>query len=231
MKKIAIIPARGGSKRIPKKNVIDFHGKPLIAYSIDAALNSELFDEVMVSTDDKEIRQVARDLGARIPFLRSKKNSDDFATSSEVITEVLADYERKEGKTFAHFCCIYATSPFLSVQKLIDSYAIFNASEATSLVTVVKYSFPPQRAFAIENGTLQYREPKNLNSRSQDLPPIYHDAGQFYWGDIPSFIESKSLVSTTAIPFIVPELEVQDIDNYEDLELAKMKFASYQKGT
>lgn len=230
MKKIAIIPARGGSKRIPRKNIIDFQGKPLIAYSIEAAQNSGLFDEVMVSTDDKEISQVASHYGARIPFYRTNKNADDFATTSEVITEVLEDYEQKYNQTFDHYCCIYATSLFLSSEKLIESYAKFSASGAASLIPVVKYSFPPQRAFIVEDGVLKYFEPTHINSRSQDLTPVYHDAGQFYWGKVRSFVETKLLVSEDAKPFIVPDLEVQDIDDYEDLELAKLKFIHAQKG-
>jgi pseudaminic acid cytidylyltransferase len=230
LKKIAIIPARGGSKRIPRKNIVDFHGKPLIAYSIEAAKKSGLFDEVMVSTDDKEISQVAIHYGASIPFFRSNKNADDFATTSEVIFEVLEDFEQKYNQIFDHFCCIYATSPFISSEKLIKSHAKFFTSHAASLIPVVKYSFPPQRAFVIEEGVLKYIKPNHINSRSQDLTPVYHDAGQFYWGKVQSFIETKLLVSEDAVPFIVPDIEVQDIDDYEDLELAKLKFIHAQKG-
>ncbi len=227
---IAIIPARGGSKRIPRKNIIDFLGKPIIAYSIEAALQANIFDEIMVSTDDEEIKEISLGYGARVPFMRSSKTSDDNATTSEVIAEVLTKYEDEEKSSFNKFCCIYPTSPFLNGKKLRESWLAFSKSNRNTLVPVVRYGFPPQRAFIIQNEMLRYVQPEKRNARSQDLPPIYHDAGQFYWCDKKYFRKYKTLVSEDAIPFILHELEVQDIDRYEDLELAKMKYTIVRKG-
>jgi pseudaminic acid cytidylyltransferase len=230
VKRIAIIPARGGSKRIPRKNIIEFHGKPIMAYSIEAALSSKLFDEVMVSTEDNEIQKIALKYGASVPFLRSARVSDDFATTADVIAEVLDNYTSKLGVDFDSFCCIYATAPFVTAQKLSEAHELYAGAGAGSLVTVVKYGFPPQRAFTIIDGRLGYIDPENRNTRSQDLTPIYHDAGQFYWGVVSQFRDNRSLVSEDALPFIVPETEVQDIDDLIDLELAKLKFIQIYKG-
>jgi len=228
MKNIAIIPARGGSKRIPRKNIKDFLGKPIIAYSIEAALQSKLFSEVMVSTDDEEIKGVAEKYGANVPFMRSKKNSDDFATTVDVLVEVINDYQEKLNKIFDNVCCIYPTAPFVTPEKLIDAYKIFTEKAAYSLIPVVKFSYPPQRAFIIKNGFLKYREPQYINSRSQDLEPIYHDAGQFYWIKNLFFLMNRSLISSQTLPFIVSEREVEDIDDEEDWSLAKLKYESFK---
>ena len=224
LKNIAIIPARGGSKRIPRKNIKDFHGKPIIAYSIDAAIKSELFDEVMVSTDDKEIALVAKKYGASVPFMRSAKNSDDYATTADVLIEVINDYKEKLNKTYDNVCCIYPTAPFVTPRKLINSYKIFIEKGADSLIPVVKYSYPPQRSFILKGVFLKYREPKYINSRSQDLDPIYHDAGQFYWVKKDTLLKNKSLYSNKTIPFEMSEIEVQDIDNEYDWFLLEMKY-------
>ncbi len=224
MKKIAIIPARGGSKRIPRKNIRDFLGKPIIAYSIEAALKSKLFDEVMVSTDDNEIAGVSNKYGASIPFIRSKKNSDDFSTTADVLLEVLDQYRERE-KVFEYFCCIYPTALFVTSQKIRDSFKILLEEKTDSIIPVVKFSYPIQRAFRLnKKGNLEYLWQENINKRSQDLESSFHDAGQFYWKEVNTFLESKQLVSKTTFPLIVPELEVQDIDSENDWKLAEIKF-------
>jgi len=223
-KNIAIIPARGGSKRIPRKNIRDFLGKPIIAYSIEAALQSQLFDEVMVSTDDEEIAEVAKNYGAKIPFMRSKKNANDFATTADVLIEVIEEY-KKLGKEFDYLCCIYPTAPFVTDQKLKDSFNLMIKERADSVIPVVKFSYPIQRAFRINTEQkLEYIYPENINKRSQDLEPAYHDAGQFYWIDIKTFHKSKNLVTENSLPFILSEMEVQDIDSEGDWFLSTLKY-------
>ena len=167
MRRIAIITARGGSKRIPKKNIKVFCGKPIIVYSIEAAIGSGLFDEVMVSTDSEEIAEVARQHGAKVPFLRSEKTSDDYATTVDVIKEVLSEYE-KQGKTFDLFACIYPTAPFLTADVLKDAMKELERVGADALVPVVQFSFPPQRAFVIRDGFLKYEFPEYEKARSQE---------------------------------------------------------------
>ncbi|MHB2153626.1 pseudaminic acid cytidylyltransferase [Calditrichota bacterium GD2] len=224
MTKIAIIPARGGSKRIPRKNIKDFLGKPIIAYSIGAALKSELFDEVMVSTDDKEIAEVAQRYGAKVPFMRSKKNADDFATTTDVLLEVLEEYKKRD-REFVYLCCIYPTAPFVTEEKLQHSFNLMVEKNADSVIPVVRFSHPIQRALRIkENKNLEYIYPENMNKRSQDLEPAYHDAGQFYWIKIKSFLKNKFLITSKTVPFVTSEMEAQDIDNEIDWEMAKIKY-------
>lgn len=225
MSSIAIITARGGSKRIPKKNIKEFCGKPIIAYSIEAALNSKLFEEVMVSTDSEEIAEVARRYGANVPFMRSAKNSDDFATTADVLTEVLQEYA-KRGKHFDTMCCIYPTAPFVTAEKLNDAYNKFIKSKADMLQPVVAFSFPPQRAFLIQDRKLVYKYPECAPMRSQDLENWYHDAGQFYLYKVSSFLKSEKPGQTLVrIPFEISEMEVQDIDNITDWQLAELKYS------
>ena len=178
MKAIAIITARGGSKRIPKKNIRDFCGKPILAYSIEAALQAGVFDTVMVSTDSEEIARVALAYGAEVPFYRSEKTSGDYATTNDVLLEVLAEYE-KRGKTFDLTCCIYPTAPFVTGKKLRNAVEQLSASDADTILGVVPFSFPPQRAMVVREGRLVFEYPEYLDTRSQDLVPHYHDAGQF----------------------------------------------------
>ena len=223
MRRIAIITARGGSKRIPKKNIKVFCGKPIIAYSIEAAIGSWLFDEVMVSTDSEEIAEFARQHGANVPFLRSEKTSDDYATTVDVIKEVLCEYE-KQGKTFDLFACIYPTAPFLTADVLKDAMKELDSAGADALVPVVQFSFPPQRAFVIRDGVLKYEFPEYEKARSQDLEPIYHDCGQFYFCACDSLNKYGSLITPNAVPFIIPEERVQDIDNKSDWAIAEAKF-------
>ncbi len=223
MSSVAIITARGGSKRIPKKNIKDFCGKPIIAYSIEAALESGAFDSVMVSTDDEEIVEVARSFGADVPFLRSKEASDDHATSADAIADVLKAYGEK-GITYDVFCCLYPTAPFVTAERLRDANTIFTASDATGLVSIVKYDFPPQRSFVIRDGLVKYQYPEFRDSRSQDLETIYHDCGQFYFCRTKSFLNEKTLVTSKALPYEIPEEEVQDIDTLSDWKIAEIKY-------
>ncbi|MCH5270445.1 MAG: pseudaminic acid cytidylyltransferase [Lachnospiraceae bacterium] len=220
---VAIITARGGSKRIPRKNVRPFLGKPIILYSIQAALSSGIFDEVMVSTDDTEIAELAKKAGATVPFLRSEATANDHASTADVLLEVLDSY-KKQGRNFDYACCIYPTAPFVSGEKLSKAMTMIKEAEADSLLPVVRFSFPPQRSVVLRDGGLAFRWPEHMNSRSQDLEPFYHDAGQFYCLRVSSFLEQKRMVMDKTIPFELPELEVQDIDNPEDWEIAEVKY-------
>lgn len=222
-KSLAIITARGGSKRIPRKNIKSFLGHPIIKYSIDAAIQSECFGEVMVSTDDREIAGISERLGARIPFMRSETTSNDFATTADVLEEVLLEY-KKMSKAFVYCCCIYPTAPFVSPERLKAGLNILTSKNADSVLPVVRFSYPIQRALKIENGRLLMIWPENLNKRSQDLMPAYHDAGQFYWLKIESFLKQKKLFTENSAPIEIPESEVQDIDNEEDWKIAEMKY-------
>lgn len=224
---IAIITARGGSKRIPKKNIKEFLGKPIISYSISAALQAGCFDEVMVSTDNHEIADVARYFGASVPFLRSDETSDDVATTADVLLEVLKDYSNR-GLEFSRACCIYPTAPFATANKVLNGYKLLIETGADSVLPVVRFSYPIQRALQIANNRLSMIWPEHLNSRSQDLPPTYHDSGQFYWLNIPRFLETRRLFSSYSVPLVVPESEVQDIDNEEDWKIAEMKYCAMQ---
>ena len=193
MRNLAIIPARGGSKRIPRKNIKPFMGKPIIAYSIEAALESGLFDEVMVSTDDEEIAAVAKQYGAKVPFMRSAEAANDYATTFDVIEEVLNTY-RAEGKFFDVVCCIYATAPFVNDVKLQTSYQSLVENGYDSVYAVVAYSYPVQRGLKMEQGRMSMLYPEYLNTRSQDLKPVYHDAGQFYFSKVKPYFSAKKVL-------------------------------------
>lgn len=224
MKTIAIITARGGSKRIPKKNIKEFCGKPIIAYSINAALESEIFDEVMVSTDSQEIADVAKEYGANVPFFRSEQASNDFATTNDVLHEVLEKYFSL-GMRFDCMCCLYPTAPFVSAHKLSVAYELIE-NGAKSVMPVVRYGFPPQRGMVIYNGALDYKYKQFSQMRSQDLEPIYHDCGQFYFYRL---YNNLSFIDGNYAPIIFPESEVQDIDNLEDWNIAEMKYRLMQE--
>lgn len=228
MHKIAIITARGGSKRIPRKNIREFCGKPILAYSIEAARESKLFDTVMVSTDDGEIAEIARRYGAEVPFYRSENTAGDFATTNDVLLEVLAEYE-KRGEHYELGCCIYPTAPFVTAEKLRDAAERLENSGADTLIPVVAFSYPPQRAMIVKEGRLVFEYPQYLDSRSQDLEPHYHDVGQFYLFYTEAFKRNKKLMTGDILPYVVSELEVQDIDNLTDWEIAEMKFR-FMKG-
>lgn len=218
--RLAIIPARGGSKRIPGKNVKEFCGKPILSYSIAAAIDSGLFDEVMVSTGSPEIAELAVKYGASVPFMRSEAASSDYASTDDVIREVLKEYEIR-GRHFDVMCCIYPTAPFVTAEKLRDSMKAFEKENQLALLPVVRYSYPPQRAFVIKDGLLTYQFPEFINSRSQDLEPIYHDCGQYC---IYRIDENNGFCADRFSPYIVSELEVQDIDNEADWRIAEMKY-------
>ena len=221
MKNIAIIPARGGSKRIPRKNIKTFMGKPIIAYSIEAALQSGLFDEVMVSTDDEEIAEIACGYGAKVPFMRSAETSNDYAGTADVILEVLEMYKER-GREFDTVCCIYSTAPFVTPERLREAYGKMN-SEIDSVFTCVAYSYPIQRSLHIVDGRIGMVYPEYMNARSQDLEPIYHDAGQFYFSRTAPFVESRTFWGKNTAGLVLSELEVQDLDTLTDWTLAEMK--------
>lgn len=220
MSSVAIITARGGSKRIPRKNVKEFMGKPMVVYAIAAALESKLFDEVMVSTDDAEIADIAQKYGAVVPFMRSAATANDYATTADVLSEVIAEYT-KRGKAFDEFCCIYPCVPFLTGELLCAAHEAFVSSAADSLMPVVKYSFPIQRAVRKdESGFLVYREPENAMKRSQDLEPMYHDVGMFYFHKTATFSKDGRRV----VMFEMPEERIQDIDTLDDWKMAELKY-------
>nr|WP_262895358.1 pseudaminic acid cytidylyltransferase [Penaeicola halotolerans] len=227
---MCIIPARGGSKRIPRKNIKDFLGKPIIAYSIKVALDSGLFDEVMVSTDDAEIAEVALLCGAKVPFLRSEANANDFATTADVLKEVLQQYAAL-GQHFDLACCIYATAPLIKGSRLIEGHRLLVDKSADTVFPVTKFSFPITRALKLENQKLAMMWPENLNKRSQDLPTAYHDAGQWYWFKTEQLLQSGKLLTDNTFGLELPEIEVQDIDNHSDWKLAEFKYAYLQSLT
>ena len=224
MKNLAVITARGGSKRIPKKNIKEFCGKPIIAYSIEAALESGLFDEVMVSTDSEEIADIARGYGAKVPFFRGKVTSGDHATTEDVLFEVIEMYKER-GMEFDNVCCIYPTAPFVNAEKLRRACSVLEERpEANSVIPVVRFSFPPQRGMIQRNGMLEYQFPENAMTRSQDLEPVYHDCGQFYFSRIEALEKYRDLICPGTVPLEMPEEEVQDIDNYSDWNMAELKY-------
>ena len=227
MRKIAIIPARIGSKRIYKKNIKFFFGKPIIAYSIQAAINSGLFDEIMVSTDSLEIAEIAKRNGASVPFFRTKKSSDDFATTYDVIKEVIEQYQMLN-KSFDLICCIYACAPFVSSISLELGLNILKENKFDSVFPIVKFSHPIQRAFKYSNKKVDFFEKSNELERSQDLEKTYHDAGQFYWIKTDTFLEKKQIITNNSGSIILSELEAQDIDNETDWQLAEIKYELLQ---
>ncbi len=223
MKKLAVITARGGSKRIPRKNIKEFCGKPIIAYSIEAAIKSGVFDEVMVSTDDDEIADIARHYGASVPFMRSDDTSNDYATSSQVLLEVLKQY-KEIGQKFDVVACIYPTAPFVTGDKLKAAVKVMEEEMPDTVASVVQYSFPPQRGFYEVDGRMQFAQPEHRSTRSQDLAAMYHDAGQFYVMRTDRFVETGQIFGEDIRPIIIDEMEVQDIDNETDWKLAEAKY-------
>ncbi len=223
MKKIAIIPARGGSKRIPHKNIKNFLGKPILAYSIEAALEAGTFDEVIVSTDSHRISEIAIAYGAKVPFLRSAKNSDDYATTADVLLEVLHEYKVR-GEMFDYMCCIYPTAPFITANRINKAMKMLIDTGVVGVMPVVAFSYPPQRSFVIKNGELVMRYPEHLKSRSQDLEKYYHDCGQFYCYDVKQYLSNEGRIVKGMLPMEVSLLEVQDIDCEEDWKIAELKY-------
>lgn len=221
-RRLAIITARGGSKRIPRKNIKEFCGKPILLYSIEAALTAGVFEEVMVSTDDAEIAELAKKAGAAVPFLRSEETSNDYASTDEVIMEVLKEYE-KQGKTFDSFCCIYPTAPFLTGERLKEAMELLE--EADSVMPVVPFSYPPQRGLIVnEEGYVARQFPEYATARSQDLQKIYHDCGQFYACRTLPFMAAGTTDVEKLVPLVLSEMEVQDIDTPQDWEMAEIKY-------
>ena len=224
MSNICIIPARGGSKRIPRKNIKPFFGKPIIAYSIQAALESGLFEEVMVSTDDPEIAEIAKQYGAKVPFLRSPKNSDDFATTFDVIEEVIIQYKEELNTKYDNLCCLYSCAPFVTCKTLQLAYEELENKQFDTVFPVIAFNFPIQRALSKKEGKIFMIDEKNLTVRSQDLEETYHDAGQFYWCKTTQLLVSKKLLTNNTGGIQISELDAQDIDNETDWKLAELKY-------
>ncbi|MGB3727493.1 MAG: pseudaminic acid cytidylyltransferase [Glaciecola sp.] len=225
--KLALIPARAGSKRIKHKNIRDFCGKPLIAYTIETAIASKLFDDIVVSTDSEEIADIAVSLGATVPFLRPAELADDYATTRDVIDHAITALQ-EQGKHYEYCCCIYATSPLLKPRYLTQSLdALQNAPDKAFAFSVAHYDFPVQRALKLtENGGLGPMFPHFIDTRSQDLVETVHDAGQFYWGRCEGFLSKKVIFSEHAIPILLPRYAVQDIDTEEDWKMAELLFTA-----
>ncbi len=223
MGSIAIIPARGGSKRIPRKNIRPFLGKPIIAYVIEAALASGLFEEVMVSTDDAEIAAVTEQYGASVPFFRSVKNADDYASTIDVLLEVLDSYAAGN-RRFSHVCCLYPTAPFVTVDLLKRAFQALTDKQADIMYPLQRFDFPIQRAFFLRDGLIQWADPDNYPKRSQDLEPAYHDAGQFYWFDAQALMTHRNLQQLRAGGIEIDQMQAHDIDTETDWQVAEFKY-------
>jgi len=227
--RICIIPARGGSKRIPRKNIKDFWGKPMIAYSIKAALKSGCFDRVIVSTDDLEIAQVAKTFGAEVPFMRPDELANDYAGTLSVIKHAIEWFEEHESKP-SEICCLYATAPFVQASSIKQAYKQLQTTQADYCFSVTSFAFPIQRAIKItQQQRIEMFFPEYFNTRSQNLEEAYHDAGQFYWGKAEAFKQHKPIFSEHASPFILPRHLVQDIDTQEDWLRAEMMYQVLHK--
>jgi len=220
---LSIIPARGGSKRIPRKNIKPFSGKPIIQYSIETALKSGLFNEIMVSTDDAEIAEFSLNAGAVVPFLRSPQTSNDNAHIADVVEEVLMMY-KEIGKEFDIFCVIFPTAPFIRQERLLEGLEMMNNKDFDSVFPVLRYNYPIQRSLKIENGKVSMNWPENFNKRSQDLNPAFHDSGQFYWMKTSSFLKQKKLFAENSGAIVLSDMEAHDIDTPEDWKIAEMKY-------
>lgn len=224
--KLAIIPARGGSKRIPRKNIRPFHGRPIIGWSIDAARDSGLFDHVIVSTDDAEIAEVARSLGAEVPFVRPPELSDDRTGTNAVVRHAISVFT-EAGDPPDLVCCLYATAPFVRASDLAEGHRLLSERGRGFAFSVTSYAFPIQRALRLRpDGTLGMFQPEHMATRSQDLEEAFHDAGQFYWGTTAAFTADLPLFSEHAVPVVLPRHRVQDIDTLEDWRRAELMFAA-----
>lgn len=227
--KIAVIPARGGSKRIPRKNIKDFCGKPIIAYSIQVALDSRLFDRIIVSTDDEEIASVARSFGAETPFMRPPELSDDHVGTASVIRHAISWVNKNDGPVDIA-CCIYATAPFVKASFLRQGYERLRASGKEFAFSVTSFPFPIQRSVRIRpDGALDAMYPECVPLRSQDLDEAFHDAGQFYWGKSQAFLDDVTIFSAASVPIVLPRYLVQDIDTLEDWKRAELMFKVLQE--
>lgn len=228
MKAIAVIPARGGSKRIPRKNIKEFCGQPIIAYSIQAAQDSGLFDRIIVSTDDEEISEVAKHYGAEIPFMRPVELADDYTGTNAVVKHAL-EWFKDQGFSIQYACCIYATAPFIQVEYLKQGFDRLLSSGKDFVFTVTTFEFPIQRAVKINhNGEIEPLYPEYIFSRSQDLEEAYHDAGQFYWGRAEAYLQDMSLYFSGSFPVVLPRYLVQDVDTMEDWQQAEMIYKVLQ---
>jgi pseudaminic acid cytidylyltransferase len=228
MANLCIIPARGGSKRIPRKNIKLFLGKPIIAYSIEAAIHSGLFDEVMVSTDDIEIAEIAIQYGAKVPFLRNPVTANDHASTFDVIQEVILEYA-KRNKDFGFACCIYACAPFVTKKKLTQAYELLLKEQFDTVFPVMRFGFPVQRSLKMdEGGKVNFSYPEYALARSQDLMPSFHDAGQFYWMNTKKCMVLQEILTDNTGSVEISELEGQDIDNEVDWKLAELKYELLQ---
>jgi len=226
---ICIIPARGGSKRIPRKNIKEFNGKPIIAYSIEAALESNCFDQVIVSTDDNEIAEVAKIYGAKVPFIRPAELSNDYAGTIPVIKHAI-EWLENHGNTINNVCCLYATAPFIQPQTIFETFQQLQESKADYCFSVTNFAFPIQRSIRItQDDKVDMFYPENFNARSQDLEEAYHDAGQFYWGKAQAFKDELPIFSEAASPYILPRYLVQDIDTTEDWIRAEVMYRVLQE--
>ncbi len=225
---IAIIPARGGSKRIPRKNIKEFHGKPMIAYSIETALNSGCFDKVIVSTDDAEIAEVAKMYGAEVPFMRPANIADDYATTLDVIKHAI-EFTEQQAWGVKNVCCIYATAPFLIPEFIQKGLQELTKNTINYAFSATSFPFPIQRAIKLNTEQrVEMFQPEHLNTRSQDLEEAYHDAGQFYWGTTDAFSNGKPFFSPQSKAILLPRKRVQDIDTPEDWELAEALYKALQ---
>jgi pseudaminic acid cytidylyltransferase len=224
MKKVAIIPARGGSKRIPNKNIKVFAGQPIISYSINAAKDSKLFDRIILSTDSKEIAEIGKSYGAEVPFMRPSELADDYTGTVDVLIHAL-NWLNVHDKFYNYFCCIYATAPFLNKVFINKAFDILRENKAVSAFSVTSYPYPIFRALKIDtNNRVKMFWPEHLHSRSNDLSEAYHDAGQFYWCDTKKFLKEEIVFSSDSVPVILPRYLVQDIDTPEDWETAEKLF-------
>lgn len=229
--RLAVIPARGGSKRIPRKNIKLFCGKPMIAWSIEAALQSGCFDHIVVSTDDAEIAEVARQHGAQVPFMRSAELSDDHTGTTAVIAHAI-NWFAAQGQTPAQVCCLYATAPFVSADDLRQGLTVLTETGSDYAFSVTSYAFPIQRAIRInEAGRVEMFNSEHFNTRSQDLEEACHDAGQFYWGRADAWLQGKMIFSPAAAAVMLPRHRVQDIDTPEDWTRAEWMFKALQVQT
>ena len=223
---ICVIPARGGSKRIPRKNIKMFNGKPIIAYSIEAAIASGCFDKVIVSTDDGEIAEIARNFGVEVPFIRPAELSNDYAGTIPVIKHAI-EWLEESNHFIENVCCLYATAPFIDPNSISSAYKKFKEMKADFCYSVTSFPFPIQRSIKIsKNGKVELFQPEYFHYRSQDLEEAYHDAGQFYWGTKQAFNSENSILSDVVIPYILPRYLVQDIDTFEDWKRAEVMFKS-----
>lgn len=218
---IAILPARGGSKRIPDKNIQDFFGKPIIAYSILNAIKSGLFSRIIVSTDSCRIAKIAQRYGAEIPFMRDPSLSDDHTSTLEVISHMITQCEIPDETLI---CCLYPATPLMQASHLMEAYKIFTSKLPLYVFVATAFSFSPFRGFTYTDQKIKMLFGEYENTRSQDLRPIYHDAGQFYFGLARTFRQKQPIFSPLSIPLILEEMQVQDIDTFHDLELAKLKY-------